>query len=362
MENIIEYVEKNMQGMAAKGFNAVDSLVLSKLAYVRFEHIVPSLAERASAVRIGELLRAEMFGSMFLNMSELENNKRFLFALAASPRFRNIHMNHYIDNSDTVMEKQFAAVTFFLEDKTAYIAFRGTDSTFVGWKEDFNMAYISPVPSQEESVKYVNAVARRNPFTRVRIGGHSKGGNLAVYASIKCEPAVQKRIISVFNHDGPGFKDSILQSPAFFKIKDRIHTTLPESSLVGMLLQHHEDYLVIKSNRHGIMQHEPFSWIVENDDFCYVESIKNDAMIRSNTLNVWLNALTDEKRKLIVNVLFQVLETTDAETFQELSEDWYKSAVTILGAVKNIDPESKKFVLQTINALAKLSFKNLFKR
>lgn len=367
--DIIQYIETELKKFSEKEFNAVDSLILSKLSYIRFEKIVPSLIDKARPfidrtlpVRLAELLKAEMFDSMFMNIRSRELHLKFLYALASSPRFRDIRLNFYVNHFDTTTEKQFSAVTFLLNGSTAYIAFRGTDSTFIGWKEDFNMAYISPVPSQEEAVKYLNTVAKRIPRSmKIRIGGHSKGGNLAVYAAIKCAPIVQNRIVSVYNHDGPGFKESMFETSEFLNIKDRIHTSLPESSLVGMLLQHHEDYTVVKSNQRGIKQHDPFSWIIEDNHFSSGCEIKGGAKLRSKTLNEWLNTLSDEKRKLFTNSLFQVLEATEAETLNELSDEWQKSATAMLYALKNIDPETRKFVFQTISELAKMSVKNLIK-
>ena len=363
MINIIGYVKKNLSTIAQKPFNLVDSLILSKLCYIRFVGIVSDIEKRSSGVRISETLKAEKFGSMFKYMEGTEDEYAFLYALAASPRYRDIKMNFYTDKNDKEVEKQFSAVTFLLEDKTAYIAFRGTDTTIVGWKEDFNMAFVSPVPSQEESVRYIEVVAKRIPKrTKLRVGGHSKGGNLAVYSSVYCKPSVQKRIINVFNHDGPGFKNGIFDSNEFLNIKERIHTTIPEASLVGMLLQNHGSYKVVKSSRRGIMQHDPLSWEVEDDDFVYAESVKNSALTRNKALNEWLGTLEDDKRQLIVNVLFGVLEKTDAATFQELSENWVKNASVMISAVKDLDPDSKKFISRTIGELAKISVRNVFSK
>lgn len=361
MENIIEYIENNLKTFDTKEFNVIDSLILSELSYIKLEHIVPSISNRKAPVKIGELLKAELFPMMLQNTPDKEEHLRFVFALAASPRFRNTKLNFYVDIHDAVSEKQFSAVTFFLDDKSVYIAYRGTDSTFVGWKEDFNMTYISPVPAQEEGVKYLNTIAKKIPKTsKLRVGGHSKGGNIAVYSAVKCEPSVQKRINIVFNHDGPGFKENIFESPEFLSIKDRIHTTLPEAALVGMLLQHYENYRVIKCNRRGVIQHDPFTWIVENDDFCYAPKISNSALIRSKTINGWLDSLSNDKRRLFIDILFQVLEKTENESFSELSEKKQKSITSMIEAIKESDPEIKKLVLNTINELAKLSVKNFF--
>jgi hypothetical protein len=361
MENIIDYVENNLNGMAKQPFGAVDSLVLSKLSYFRFNGIVPGPEKKRKPIRIADLLKAELFSAMLSDVPALEQNRRLLFALAASPRFRDIQMNCYAEKSDPVAEKQFSAVTFLLQDSTAYIAYRGTDATFIGWKEDVNMAFMSPVPSQAEGAAYLNAVARRLPRAyKIRTGGHSKGGNLAVYAAVKCDPAAQKRITGVYNHDGPGFKEGLLESPEFRKMADLIHTTLPESSLVGMLLEQYENYSVVKSSRTGIAQHEPYSWLIENGDFCYTENIKSGAAKRNKAISQWIGTLSDENRKLFTDLLYQILEATEAQAIGELSGDWLKSATAMLGALKNIDPDSRKFLSQTINGLVKLSIKNMY--
>jgi hypothetical protein len=362
MNNIIQYLKNNFDNWNDREFGAVDSLILSQLSYVHFEGIVPLLRERSKPVHIYELLKAEMYESMFRDRRDADTYLDFLYALAASPRFRQVQMNFYVNHSDPVTEKQFSAVTFLLDDRTAYVAYRGTDSSYIGWKEDFNMAYISPVPSQEEGVEYLNTVSKRLPRSiTIRTGGHSKGGNIAVYSAIKCHPKTQQRVVSVYNHDGPGFKDSLFDSAEYLSIKGRIHTTLPEESLVGMLLQHHDNYAVVKSSRHGIKQHEPFTWIVENGDFAYTDSVKDGILMRNKTLNEWLSTLTEEKRKAMIDVLFRVLENTQTDNFYELSEEWHKNAVSILSAIKNIDPETKKFVFKTVSELAKLSVKKMLK-
>ncbi len=360
MQNITEYAENNMRPMTAHPFNAVDSLILTKLSYLHFDPLVapPSIWPRS--VRIAELLKAEHFPVIFKNQFDVDDWKRFLFALAASPRYRDIGMACYVDHYDPALEKQFSAVTYFLEDKTAYIAYRGTDCTFIGWKEDFNMAFISPVPSQQDAVEYLNTMAKYIPKKfALRVGGHSKGGNLAVYAAVKCNPNIQNRIVDVYNFDGPGFKESVFESPEFARMKGRIHTTLPEASLIGMLLQHHQSYSVVKSSNRGIMQHEPFSWGVEGDGFAYADQVKTAALHRSITLNKWLSGLSDEDRRRIVTVLFDAIEKTNASTLQEFTENWRKSFVAILSAIKNTDPGSKKFLLQSVAELAKLSFSKL---
>lgn len=274
--NIINYVRSQMDDFKTSKFNLVDSLVLSQFSYINFKDVLPGITDDQSPVRIGDLLMAEHFKEMLLNVRYPNKNKKLLFALGMSPRFRNIRMCFFADSVSIEEEKQFAAVTYLLDDETAYVAYRGTDTTFVGWKEDFNMAFIAPIPAQREGVTYLNYVGERLPH-RLLVGGHSKGGNVAVYSSMECHISIQDRIIGVYTHDGLGFKDEVFSSENYLRIKDRIHKTIPQFSLVGMLLQHQEDYLVVESKQFWFMQHDPFSWVVGKDDFKYAQGITEGA-------------------------------------------------------------------------------------
>lgn len=361
MQNIIDYVEKEMNRLTVKAFSPVDSLVLSQFSYIRLNFLVPGILENAEPVRVRDLLQAEHFHRMFHHVRDSENNKKLLFAMAASPRFRDLKVSFYKDVLDNAAEQQFAAVTFFLDGDTAYIAFRGTDDTFTGWKEDFNMAYISPVPSQEDALRYLEAVEASFPGKLIT-GGHSKGGNLAVYAAMKCAPAVQNRILQVYSHDGPGFKDNIFESEEFKRISSRIHKTIPQSSLIGMLLEHQENYFVVESNRFGLMQHDPFSWSVIGDHFNVLKHLKSGSQYRNRTLSDWISEMSTEKREQFVDALFAVLASSKASTFTEFGAEWQKSIPTMLVAAKNLDAETKAILSQTIKELAVIALKNISRR
>lgn len=358
MKNMIDYAAEASDNFHDKEFNVVDSLVLSQFAYLHFDGLVPGMSDAAKPVRIEEIAHKENLNSMFHGVRDSKSNRRLFYALADSPRFRDMKLAYYVNKIDFEAEKQFSALTYLLDDGTAYIAYRGTDSTFVGWKEDFNMAFISPVPSQEEGVEYLNAVAGLISCD-LKIGGHSKGGNIAVYSSIKCHQPIQNRITNVFSHDGPGFRDEIFLSHEYSSMKDRICKTLPQSSVIGMLLQHQESYSVVKSNRIWIMQHDPFSWLVDDSDFCYVQTLKSSAMLMNTVLNKWISTIDDSKRELFIDTLYQVIKSTGATTYYDLTDDWQKRAVAVLGAIKGIDEDTRIFVLKTIGSLFVLGMKNL---
>lgn len=350
MHNMIDYVKSNLKTIAENPLNEVDSLILSQISYIHLDGIVPSL-EEGNTVRLQELLQAERFSPMFHMLWDQHSNYSLLFTLAASPRFRNIRLCFFVNDMDCDLEKQFAAVTFHLDDGSFYLAFRGTDATIIGWKEDFNLIFSSPVPSQEAAVRYVTQVAEKTAAP-LHIGGHSKGGNLAVYASVLCDAAIQDRIVSIHSHDGPGFPSTFFQSTSYAAVQQRIYKTVPQNSLFGMLLEHQENFRVIESSRHsGIMQHDPFSWIVEKNDFHYLDQSPSHAFSLSRSLNRWLDSLDQQKRECFVETLFQVIQASGATTFAELRSSWQQRFPAMLLAAKNIDSETRNYVIKTLQSL-----------
>lgn len=356
--NIIDYAERKMDSFKRAQFNPVDSLVLSQLTYIYFNHLVPGIKDPDKTVRIADLLKAEYIPDMLDNVRNPEDNYKLLLALGMSPRFRDITMCSYCDKLDIGQETQFAAVTYLLDDENAYIGYRGTDASFIGWKEDFNMAFISPIPAQEKGLEYLTQVAEKYPHI-LMLGGHSKGGNIAVYSAMECHPSIQKRIVKVYSHDGPGFKDEILIGEKYEKIKDRVYKSLPQSSLVGMLLHNQEDYTVVKSKQFWIMQHDPFSWQVDGEDFKYAKGITKGAEHVNVALSQWLSGLDDKERERFINTLYSVFESIGVVNFNELTGEWYKNTLTALSALRGIDKETKHFVFETLKALFSLYVRNI---
>lgn len=353
---IIEYVQNETQRFADRGFGAVDSLVLSKMSYWHFEGIVPG-PEENTAVAIRSLMNVDTT-SMFKRARDIEDNRRLLAAVVESPRFRHARMMHYVQTMDQDEEKQFSAVTFLLEDDTAYVAFRGTDGTLVGWKEDFNMAFTSPVPAQEAGVGYLHETAKHTGRP-LRIGGHSKGGNIAIYAAVKCRNDLKGRVLEVYSHDGPGFRKEFLDSEGYKKLASRIKRTIPQSSLVGMLLYQRGEYAVVESNRFGIMQHDPFSWAVQGDDFLYAQRLTSSASYMNRTLDKWLRGYSDQKRKLLIDTLYDVIAATNATTYEELIDNWHKKALTVFSSYRDVDEETRRFIHETLVALISMTIRNI---
>lgn len=294
----------------------VDALIFSALSYIRFQGIIPETPGQrvALADAAGRLLAqpgAEKAG-------RVKTDLELLRAAADSPRFSQVGLSFYQDVFIPEKDTQFAAVTFLLSDGSAFLAFRGTDNTLVGWKEDFNMSFEERVPAQRLARDYVMRFTAAAPKVPLRLGGHSKGGNLAVYAAAKCTPAVQRRILAVYNQDGPGFTEHMLTDAGYRRIVPKIHTYVPQSSVIGMLLEHEEPYNIIKSTQLGLLQHDLYSWAVMAGGFITVQSLTADSRFIDRTLKNWLAGMTIAERNEFVDTVFDLLMVGDTRSPRDL--------------------------------------------
>lgn len=343
MKNIIVYVQEEKRTFLEKPFSRVDSLILSQLSYMNFSGLEAPQGEKGPVI-LAEFLADDIPDDLFQQVIEVRSNKEFVSALKESPRFSSIGLTHYVDSFDVGTEKQFSAVTYLLDDGTAYVAFRGTDATFIGWKEDFNMAYMTPIPSQEEAVAYLKKVhsSIKRP---IRVGGHSKGGNLAVYAALRCSARMKEKLIAIYDHDGPGFHEEIYTEFQNHPLWKKIQATVPQASMIGMLLYNNlAEYTVVESRRMGILQHDPFSWKISPDgDFVVADSLSPDAVVFNKTMETWLSSLDNEGRERFIDTVYSVVKATGAVTFQDLSEDILGKIGSALAAIKDLDPDSRSF-------------------
>lgn len=368
--NILDYLATEFATFEEKPFNPVDSAVLSQFCMVRVEGIAPPLRERASFKRLGtvvdnllssvkrpvrfiDLLRAERYADMFTGLAP-SLVKENLLALAASPRFRDVTVKDCLSLFDADRQTQFAAMAFVHKKEFAYVGFRGTDASLTGWREDFNMAYDAPVPAQEHAVRYLEAVAPRLP-KRLIVGGHSKGGNLALYASLRAAPSVHDRIERVYTHDGPGFKAGMFSPEDWHRLEGRIHRTVPHDSIVGMLMESHTPPLVVCSTERGINEHSPFTWEVAGDDFQYLDDLSDNAKFTDALVSEWLARYSDEEAAAIVDALFKAVEASGAQNATEVFFGGAKTATMLAEAAKNIDAASRDTLLAALGSLAEIA-------
>ena len=354
MGNVIDYLAQyGDQAFAERAFCDVDVLILAQLSYFDFGSAVPTIAQHKKSVTLEEIDRTADLSAVFADKWYGENNRKLWNALLAGRRFRTMRCNYYRERMEEEQEAQFGAVTFFPEGCEPVVAFRGTDDSVVGWKEDFRLAFRKPLASQEMSSVYLNQVGCKLPGAFM-VCGHSKGGNLAAYAATWAETGVQRRITDIYSLDGPGFLPEVFEGDSYEQIRSRVHRILPYSSLVGMLLQNYEQYEVVKSSGIGILQHDAFTWQIEDGKFVKAVDIEAKQKRMNEALNQWIFTLPEEERQLFVETLFQVIDQTGVTTLTEFSEHWKENLKSCLKSLKSLDPETRKRIRRIIKILLEI--------
>ena len=341
MKNFLDYLQDNNKTFKESSFNNIDSLILAYLSYFHF----PNTLTRLKDLDISKT-------------TKVEKNREFIKRVITSNRYKDIESCFYVEDTNDLIEKQFSAVTFLLPNNTMYISFRGTDSTLTGWKEDFNMAFMLPVPAQKEALNYVEKITKLIP-RKFYIGGHSKGGNLAVYAGCNLSNNLSTRIIKIYSHDGPGFIKEFLTTSNYQSIKDKIEKIVPSSSIIGMLLYTNENYKIIKSSARGILEHDPFSWLINENNFIILKNLSDGTVFTNKVINDFLSSLSKKEREIFIDSLFTVLKSTNLTTLDEISKNFIVKLPNILIAIYKLDDVNKKYIIKTIKALIKSCLTNL---
>ena len=297
------------------GLTDADALVLSTLAYVFYDDVVPT--EPHSFLTLREA------AANLLRKPDLEDRSRvsadisLLQAAALTERFGRVGLTFYRNIFIPEEDTQFAAMTFLLEDGSAFLAFRGTDNSLVGWKEDFNMSFRTSIPAQHLAREYAEEFALASHYP-LYLGGHSKGGNLAVYAAAKGHAVLGGRIRKVYNLDGPGFHEAMMEDPGYLATVPQIRTIVPQASVFGLLMEHREPLAIIRSSQIGIMQHDPYSWEILGKGFLEVEEFTPDSQFLDKTIRAWLADMTREERSEFFDTLFDLLMQEGATRVRDI--------------------------------------------
>ena len=362
MADLFEYLAwRGDIGFSKSPLNSVDSLIFSQLSYLPFDGIVPSPDEKGS-ISIRDA--AGLFGEKFNNDSAVKNltllfekDPELLGALAFSNRFGNCRLSGYVNIVDNNRGIQFSAVCVNTDEKFSLVIYRGTDRNIVGWKEDFNMSFNEAVPAQLEAVVYLEKMACKLK-KHLYISGHSKGGNLAVYAAACCRKRIQKRIKDIYSFDAPGFQDTVLTSKGFFMIKDKIQSFIPQASVVGMLFEHGCGQKVVKSVSTGLLQHELYTWEVTHNDLVYVEDITPGSRFVDKTVKEWISGLNKEQREQFLNALYSIIDNSEVRSLQDFEVSWFKAAGRMFKTFGGIDENKKQLIQKTFGDLFNIARRN----
>ena len=327
MANALDYLDwRGDVPLSLDGFNEVDGFIMSKLTSLDFTGLVPEDGEARFADALGEYFKR--FGEEDRRLGVLLPPGTVTMAkkLLASRRFAGLIISDYVNRVDPRRAEQFCALTARVPDGTRFVAFRGTDDTLAAWREDFNMSAHDAVPAQLDAAAYL-ARAGWKFDGEVRVGGHSKGGNLAVYAAMRAPEELQRRISAVYNYDGPGFRYSVAGDEGFMRIRGRIRMLVPQHAMVGVLLVNDAPYEIVESCETGAAAHNGFTWQVLGRKFVRCARFSRRSRVYAEAIRLWAERLDLQQRQELINAVFDALESTGASTLTDLNERRVRSAL-----------------------------------
>lgn len=351
MANILDYLDwRGDIPFSVSPFNEVDNLVFCEFCFIDMEGLVgPRVCDGsvslAEAVNYHFERHPDDGESMGLIVpAEI---RILLRRMGESVRYKDLRVSGFVNHIDENIQKQFSALTVELNENELLVLFRGTDDTLVGWKENFNMSFLEAVPAQTEAVAYLNQVAADTTHARIFVAGHSKGGNLAIYSAIRCEHAVQSRIMKVYSNDGPGYRREVVDSDTYRAMADRIVNIIPQSAVIGRLLEHDTQHRLVNSAATGLWQHDGFSWEVKGNRFVEAPALSQESEMIDRSLKKWIADMGTEQCEQVVDAMYRVLTATNAKTLTELTRDrnWFWQLMS------QSDAQSKKTVFTALSQL-----------
>ena len=352
MANIIDYLKwRGDIPFSVDPFNEIDALILCQFGYIKLDNCVS--ADLSEKITIAEAF--SKFDCKLVPEGEriisFDHDSELFAEMAHSRRFGGMLISGYRNIVSTEEDMQFSAITCFPEDGSVFVAFRGTDGSLVGWKEDLMLSYVQQTGSQLHALDYINSnfMGLNCP---IRLGGHSKGGNLAVYTLMMCDESIRSRIVNVFSFDGPGFRDEVVQSPEYRAILPLIKSYIPDGSVVGRLLGSGSEHKIVKNSVNGIMQHLSYNWELERNAFITVDKTSKSGNVINKTINGWLDDFDDTERENFVNTVFDVLETSaDNNNISDLKG--IKGYASILKSVRKLSPDQQGVLLDALKKIAR---------
>lgn len=351
MGNIMDYISwRGDLSFEQAQFNEVDNLILACFSYVNLDGI--SAVTKQKGIGLKKL--TEEFMKLH-TMKELEADKSFIrlapfmmMEMAKSVRFGKCVVRNYVNDIVTEAEQQFAAMEIVLEDGTSYVSFRGTDDTIIGWKEDFNLS-TGVVPAQKRAIEYLQKISEHTDGM-LRVGGHSKGGNLAIYGSVMCKSAHEK-ILEIYSNDGPGFSREFQELPETKEMMPKIIRIIPEYSIIGTLLEHEKEPVIVASSSKGLLQHDAFSWEVQGPALVRRDSLNKTALRFIEILHKWIDGMDTEQKRLLIEDLFATLQASGYENLSEVQSGGLKSLAAMVKRVEKFAPESRGMMQELLTAI-----------
>lgn len=354
MANINDYIDwrGDLPISEEYGINEIDNMIFARISYLIFDKI--HLEEKETIESISK--KMQDFQNEEFNIN---GDKELITKLGQSKRFKDLVITDYIKNNDYEAVRQFSAITIHISKKLMYLSFEGTDGTILGWKEDFNMAFMKNIPAQIAGKEYLEKIADKYKAKKMILGGHSKGGNVAIYAGTTTTKKIQNRIIKVLNYDGPGFDEDFYKKTDNKEFVEKVYTYIPQDSIIGRILEHEEGFRVVESTQKGIYQHDIYSWQVKGRQMIKLKEASKSSDLMNETMKSWLKNTTIEQRKVFFDSVFDIFNSTSASKLAELSIAWKTNMPKIIDTYKGLSEEDKKTITEMIKIFGKSYFSSI---
>ena len=360
MKNMLDYIKEfGHVSFEERAFSEIDALVLTELEYLPLEKVVPRDENGENFVTVKEIAeymkehKKELFDENPMMMTPERHEVSQI--IADAPRFQSMKFFGVVSVWDKDTTKQFAAITVEVEPGVRLVIFRGTDDTLIGWKEDFLMTYSPLVAAQTDAKEYLAKQASLWDGD-LMVSGHSKGGNLALYAAATQVEDVQLRIVDIFCFDSPGLYRSVLETKGYQNIVPLAMRYIPQDALVGLMLESEVPYVIVKSNAVGAMQHSAMTWGIEDGQFIKVEKLTKNSLLNDQTFKKWTESVSDEELELFWNVFFELLFTVGIETVNDVYGQFMHYVQEFLKAAREMDEEKRELLTRIALLLVSTRF------
>ena len=344
MANIHDYLDwRGDLKFEEFGINEIDELILARVSYFPYDRIKMKPKEKFKDI-------AKKMESFTDNDFIWKGDKELLEKLGESERYSDVTITDYIKHNVEEEQKQFSAITLHVGNSLHYVSYCGTDYSLYAWKENFNLSFMDKIPAQIEAKKYFDEIAKQYKGKFI-LGGHSKGGNLAIYAAVKASAKNKSRIIKALNYDGPGFRSDFLKSKEYKEMLPKLHEYIPQDSVVGRLLTQDEAFTVVLSTEKAILQHDIFSWVVHKDKLVKVPNTTKASKITNRALSNWIKNCSLEQRQIFIDSVYEMLYATEATSLKELSSTWVSKIGIVLKTYNNLSEKDKKIMSKTVKQI-----------
>ena len=348
MAVLVDYIKEfGDLTFAEKPFCDEDNIALCEAFYMDIERAAPNhFEDEPMPFDVMAKKMWELNGEKHVPMGLILNKSisEIVMLMAKTKRFSEVKVTacRAVYSEDPPI--QFDAGTFILPDGTKVITYRGTDDTLMGWFEDVQIFTSKHIPSHALAADYLNEADRAFPDGGFIVTGHSKGGNLALYAALNCTQSARDRIVTLYNNDGPGFANyDYIESKEYKELLPRYKHFMPRNGFFGVMLAYDSDYETIRSSRLlPPLAHDLTSWQHKDGNLVLAEGLSPMGKVNDRAFNPIFMNLNEDQSELFEKVTYSVLKGTGQKGLLDVAKNAPSALSGAAGAWKSFDDETKE--------------------